>query len=285
MSQSSRMKAQQKSSASVWTTRKIVLLLLPIILVFATIIIGAMYHERIPVLDRATEEYMVSLATNADVAPGFSPALIYQCRKDGIYFCCAGTVYTGTNYGTQLITAEHIFRNEVSDGGKYGVRILRPMSADITLLVEDILSSSSMLEDNDIVVAKLGTTVKEIRNFSRFIGNTSQGKRFRFDVAVDGKPVTRMRSVLSGEIVAVLGAMETSSSKITKIFIVMNRRTLSGESGSGFVDDYGNLYVIHGSLGHDQAGLSEVATIFKKQIGTNELKGLTLVSGPVGPQK
>jgi hypothetical protein len=77
--------------------------------------------------------------------------------------------------------------------------------------------------------------------------------------------------------------MEFSSSVGAKMFIIINYESSSGESGGGYVDDYGNLYVIHGCISRDEHW-KEVAEIYKKQIGANELKGFTLLSGPIGPR-
>ena len=63
------------------------------------------------------------------------------------------------------------------------------------------------------------------------------------------------------------------------VFILIECRSVAGESGSGFVDSRGGLWVLHAAPHPDDERqiLEEGVRMTGKQI-----KGLTLVSGPIG---
>ncbi|MEO8638094.1 MAG: hypothetical protein ABI430_04310 [Candidatus Taylorbacteria bacterium] len=196
------------------------------------------------------EEYIIRKVSKDPLKSRFTPVLIYRVLggETGT-FAGSGSLFAGS-HGIQVITAEHLFGKKLGDQ-IFAVRKLRPYETDATHGIESILNTGSQIADvggqsPDIIVLKAGQA-KTIRCFSEETLDlrTSPMELHRIDQTII------LTSLVSDEKVRVLGtAMSLRDGKGVQ-YSVLEYASNSGESGTGFVDEDDNLFVLKGSATGD----------------------------------
>lgn len=204
--------------------------------------------EKVPVRHHMTntevENYIVKQISSDHISSRYSPVLIYRIIDGKAFFTGSGTYTVASGNGRQIITAEHLFStNEVDN--PIGVRFVRPMQTNVTELFDKVIFSSKDFNGLDLAFATLTTTATNvIKNFSILPKRKSGYVGTADHVTLQsGKNLSRLRSLVTGKWHSVVGApMESEQGKGMGISI--NGFFVEGESGSGFVDEDDNLYVL-----------------------------------------
>jgi len=231
------------------------------------------------------ESYIRSQITQKDVAPGFEPAFIYFKRPNmtNEMFCCVGTIFSDKNSVIQIATAEHVFRTDIHSSQILSVRTLRQKMNPPVAYINRIIATGKELggpdhDERDIVVASLGSEPVVLKPYSGFLYNEI-GQNFWGNVVIGKTKITRLRSLLSGEYVNTLGYVQSRQGTNISNFVLIEKHVRQGESGTGYVDDFGGLWVVHSGT-EDK---NEEAEICKegKRITGRRITGVATVSGPL----
>lgn len=231
------------------------------------------------VMDRAAqapivvEDYIVAKTTRDEISSQWTPVMLYVVTKDrarGKHFGC-GTFYTSTE-GELVITCEHLF--PVSEGVQdVAFRKLRPFESDITHGIEKVLWKGDAIAPGtkpDVVVLKVGD-IQPIQFYSHQpieVWSETQAFRLLSDPIV-------LTSLISGEKVRLVGFAQSTMDQGV-LYGVIEYHSLSGESGTGFVDDNGSLFILKGTLTPDSDPTG----------GQIDVKGgLSFVYGPISVKK
>ena len=258
-----------------------------VVMLITIALVGIAYYfaTRPPGTEPEIESYIRSQLTQKDIAPGFEPAAIYF-RNPGMtneIFCCVGTIFRDTNHGVQIATAEHIFRTNIHSPKTLSVRALRgKMDPEVTY-VNRILATGRDLgganhDERDIVVASLGIRPVVLEPYSGFL-DSEIGQNFWGPVLIGKTKIPRMRSLLSGEYVNTLGYARRGEGTNGALFVLIEKHVRRGESGTGYVDDYGGLWVVHSGTDtrEEEAAICEEG----HRITGKDITGVATVSGPL----
>jgi len=229
------------------------------------------------------ETYVRSKLTQEDVVPGLVPAAIYFKRPDMAeeQFCCVGTLCPDSKGNPHIITAEHIFRTDIRSDQIMSVRALRGNMEPPVVYIGRIVATGKELgsgEERDIVIAALDLRPTAIKPYSTFLSD-EMAQSFWVDVVIGGKKIPRLRSLLSGEYVETVGYTRRGEEKTGAIFVVINCSARPGESGTGYVDDFGGLWVLHSGAGSKE--IENQACEESRRVTGKDITGISTVSGPL----
>lgn len=229
-----------------------------------------------------TEQYILAKLINQDVTPSAWPALIYKHaieNSPGV-FMATGTVLNEKNENPILFTAEHIFRTDHPVDRILSVKVLRAEEMP-TLYVREILGTSETLKGGDLLKCRLGTEPVIIKPFSKY-HKTEGGYNYWAPVEIGGDKIEWMLSVLSGEKAKTIGYYRRVVGDKSDNFVLIDYLVKPGESGTGFVDPKGGLWVVHG-MPVNQKTLVQVAEECYQRTGIR-IQYPCAVSGPLGGQ-
>ena len=274
-------KSPSSSNDAKAVTRASIMIVIGLLIVCA-FVSNSPHSDCLP--EQEIESHIRSIATQEEVTPGFEPAALYY-RRPGMpndKFLCLGTLFRDENHGAWIVTAEHVFRTDVNSPQTISVRTIRGHLSEPTIFINKIVASGTDLGklDNrpkDVVIASLGTTPVVLKPFSEFI-DSELNQHFWGEVKVGDKKITRLRSVLSGEYVDTIGYVRRGKESNGSIFVLIERHSRKGESGTGYVDDFGGLWTLHGG-----AENQETESAICRECKTLTGKDIHAVSGVSGP--
>lgn len=190
------------------------------------------------------EDYIVAKTTQRQVSSKLTPVMLYLISKDrkvAQHLGC-GTLYTGAQ-GEQVVTCEHLF--PIARGtNDVAFRKLRPLEKDITHGIEKILQKGEDLSTTgkpDVVVLGVGD-VQPIQFYSHQPQVWDETQK----LTIYDDPIT-LTSLISGEKVRLVGFADSVLDQGVA-YGVIEYRSIPGESGTGFIDDDGNLYVLKANV-------------------------------------
>jgi len=229
----------------------------------------------------AVESYVRSLVTTNVVLEGFRPAIIYYKRPDMLKeeYCCVGSLFYTPKTGPRIISSGHVFRHDIPTTQVLSVRALNGTMDPEVVYINQIIfsgegSSNSSDTKLDIFVATLSTTPVVLQPYSNFTDG-ELNTNYWGEVSVGNKKITTVRSILSGEVVNTLGYTKYEGGR----HIIVNRTSRRGESGTGFVDEYGGIWVLHAGPENQAANL--LIREEGRQLTGKNIVGVTALSGPV----
>ncbi len=232
---------------------------------------------------KALETRILSQMTTTNVSPSEYPAAIYQhnTKSGKNYFCGMGTAQFDENkHRWQLITAEHIFRNDINRKVILAVKIFRASKNPPILYVDGFIKTSKELNNNDIVILSLGNTPIVIGSFSNFTDELTV-TNFWAEVVIRDKKIPTLRSELSGKTVKTVGySQQKLSDGNYANFIMVDTEAVQGESGTGYIDAQNGLWVLHG--GPDEGSANEEMVRDCKKYTGQDISHLQMLSGPIG---
>jgi hypothetical protein len=183
-----------------------------------------------------------------------------------------------------VITAEHLFtkHKEVNYScQRYAVKVLREEGA---LITRNIVSAQPFFKDRagliDVAVCMVGQNRSvKIQPFSPFSGGGGKSESYSEHKLCVGDPEDKVvLSLVTGE-KATLLCMDEIPGASNAYYFLISYRSIPGESGTGFVDRRGNLYVLKGSI-IDKDVASVSANLKEMGVTTGDTKGYSLVAGP-----
>lgn len=104
-------------------------------------------------------------------------------------------------------------------------------------------------------------------------------QNFWADVVIEGKHISRLRSLVSGEYVETVGYARRGKEETGAVFVLINRSARAGESGTGYVDDFGGLWVLHSGAGSKETE-KQICEEGRRMAG-KDITGISSVSGPL----
>jgi hypothetical protein len=223
------------------------------------------------------EQMIRNRLTERELSEYYRPAAIYYKPDKGVEwrYCCVGTICRETNV-LKFITSEHVFRTDAAGRQAFKVVPFRERKGDRALYIEEILSSSKELRSQDIVIARLGDKPTYIEPFSDYVG--SEMNRCHWgEVSIGNRKVPLVTSLINGEKFQTVGYADRLGKDVA--FVVLDTRSLAGESGTGLIDEHGGLWVLHGKP--DSSTESSIIAECKTLSG-REIHSVTCISGPIG---
>ena len=193
------------------------------------------------------EDYIVAKTTKQQVSAQWTPVMLYALSEDqtkGRHLGC-GTFCVGSE-GEIVITSEHLF--PISKGTQcVAFRKLRPFESDITHSIHKVLLKGNDLAPGtnpDVVVLGVGD-IQPIQFYSHQLEEWSESQA----LSVLDDPIM-LTSLISGEKVRLVGLAESTIDRGVS-YGVIEYGSIRGESGTGFVDAEGNLFVLKGGAKPD----------------------------------
>lgn len=226
-------------------------------------------------MEESHEDIIARKVSSAPIKSKFTPVFVYRSLGgDSGVFAGSGSMYIGSQ-GEQIVTTEHFFLKELRDQIFVG-RKLRPLEAVASHGVEKILHRGRELtgvpgQVPDIIVLKTGGA-HPIRCFSD-LTLKSTNEHLVFSRIVSPYALT---SLISGKRVRVIGSATYDEGRGVT-YKVIEYESISGESGSGYVDANDDLYVLKASLREASSPAAEQAV--RKLLGSK--KAMSLVYGPL----
>ncbi len=191
-----------------------------------------------------------------------------------------GTVFRDEINGLQVITAEHILRQEVRGSQIFKIKILRGEIEPKEFFATKIIKTSKDFAENqqDAVIFSLGSEPVEFAPYSVF-NSQETAQPFWGDLDILGHKIPTLTSVLSEEKVNVLGFAKRVEGTHTSTFVIIDRGAMTGESGTGFIDSFDGLWVLHA-----ESDPKDTLAIMEEcwQLTGKRISGAATVSGPFG---
>lgn len=225
--------------------------------------------------------YVDAKVSQENVTPGFTPVLIFRVNslKKGsvnVASSTCGTAFVGRSGKWKVITAAHVFSKDYQNYF-YLFRRLRPHEQVATMGASSVMQISD--SDSDVAECEVGEP-QRIKGFSAIGGRIPENR------TVQGS----YRSLQEAGIVGFKSFVLTSvvSGKNAKIYAVSAKNYgdtfrwiigylgIGGESGTGFVDEHGRLYILSGGVSSETIPKDGRDTLKIPPEG----KGLSIVSGP-----
>lgn len=238
--------------------------ILPLIggLLVATVYLAAprAYPEGLnaKVLDRLSpdERRHAEATTARNVSDDFVPAVIVRFNPDtGLgSIVGSGTLLSGSN-GLQLATAAHVFRQDFGEAS-FLVRRLRPFDEICRFTVARFNPADTNLPDptavgNDAVLCQIeepkSLDLPKVRGLYDPKREELEGNGHNEITALEPQRQARLRSLVTGiptRVVAVFG--DETPGELTRCLVPLASQ--DGDSGRGFVDDEGSLYILKGQV-------------------------------------
>ncbi len=215
------------------------------------------------------------------VSSNREPVALYY-RRAGMsseQFCCVGTVFNYRDYGTVVMTSEHLFRTDLVGGQTIIIKPLRPSVHWPLFYMGRIVRTAADLGGNDAVMAKIGITHNIIQPFSPYVFSEA-GTNFYGDVVIKHTKIPTLRSLVSGKEVRTIGYCQQIIENNNQVFVMIDYPSRAGQSGTGFIDDHDGLWILHASPEPDIA-LPMLEECRKLSHVTN-VTAMSTVSGPFG---
>lgn len=222
------------------------------------------------------EDYIHSKLTEEEVTDNYIPVAIYRwLGGDQSVLCGIGSLTRGQKGPSYIVTAEHLISFE--DQQVFGYRILRPLEKSIDHGISCVIRRGQdlALEEGqrpDFVLLGIGKSVRIQCTKRVKIDGVSNG-----EVSIFEEPF-ELRSIVSGEVVRALGTSTVAEDNHAE-YTIIDYESVHGESGTGFVDESGQLFVLKGKV----LIAEEHMKIFRDHCG--DVKGFALVFGPLGFRK
>jgi len=228
-------------------------------------------------------KYVENKVCKKDVAPGFTPVMIFRLESlhngnvNPVAAAC-GTAFVGRNGEWKVTSAGHVFSKQNKGSYFYLFRLLRPYEKDPT---RGASSAVQIYDDNyDVVECTVGKPEK-IAGISAYGGDFSGNREWKGDYRpIEGAGIINFKSFELTSIV---------SGEHAKIFLVSTKNYgntfqwvigytgIIGESGTGFTDEHGWLYVLIGGM-----PLEALPKEWRGKLKIPpEQKALSVVSGPL----
>ncbi len=217
------------------------------------------------------ESIILGKLTRQPIKSRFTPVLIYYSLEgEKGALLGSGSLFVGTE-GEQIITSEHLFRKELGDK-ICAFRTLRPLEMQVTRGITKVLHRGVELkpgERPDVVILKTG----EVRLIPFYSDRT-------LDVPKENVRITKLNeikkvtSLISGKQARVI-AIAQSTYDAGAQYVLLEYSSISGESGTGFIDENDGLYVLKGIPGFSP----EDEAFVKKTLHTS--KKLSVAYGPL----
>ena len=193
----------------------------------------------------AAEGKLLKNALQTRIDPRFRPVLIYLYRGKGKrpQFIGAGTWFEGRG-GALVATAEHMLLKKFSKE-LFLFRFLCPDEHKITTGIQAVAYRNTDLKtppDVDMVILRVGDP-RTLPCFSEKAPEILEDfKGFKLDEldVGGGKKVKSLKSLTTGKEYPIVGATNEPPA------VLIGYESVSGESGSGFVDEFGSLYILSG---------------------------------------
>ncbi len=206
--------------------------------------------------DDSSEGYLLQHASVTPVHPLYRPVLIYRYRgnEKRAAYTLVGTWINGIN-GPVVVTVEHLllpkFSNEL-----FMVRFLSPDEHTATNGITKIACKNIQVgvpEDDDTLFLCIEpVTANRLPCLSKHReDNSYQMKSYFFnELDLGGRKVRHLKSLVTGEEYPIAGAVKSPQR------VLIRFKSQPGYSGTGFVDEYGSLYVLSGGTKEGYAMLS-----------------------------
>ena len=240
-----------------------------------------------------TLEYIKAKLSPEPISDVFQPVVIFQyndnevAKRGGVekvhcYLAGSGTLVRLSDGSYRVVTAEHLFsvhREANLACPKYMVMVLREKNAAIS---RDIVEAKPFFQDKpgvvDVAVCAIESGMStKITPFSPFHSGDVQTRSTIQHRLLEGKPEDLVvRSLVSGQEATLFCTIEIPGACNIN-YCLIDYHSVPGESGTGFVDRKGRLYVLKGTIVYGAVALNEQL----KKLGaiTSDRKAYSLVAG------
>ncbi|HEY9584102.1 MAG TPA: hypothetical protein VJI33_00770 [Candidatus Paceibacterota bacterium] len=224
--------------------------------VFCSLLMVIVASSRAVGADGKTNSYVNHIQTplpepfegllKANLVSGLFPAAIYTYSNGLVTFACVGTAFQSGASSFSVIVCEHIFPK--GEDLCYCIRIANKSSNNVVGFISKIELSSKDLKGCDAVVATIERGEKKIKGFSLLDAENNYAKiTFTNSVVISKMSVTNLRSLITGKPVKILGYGRRAGREERPLIAAESKNT-KGYSGSGYVDEHGRLFVLHGGM-------------------------------------
>jgi hypothetical protein len=186
-------------------------------------------------------------ALNHQIDSRYRPVLIHRCIEGDTskhpQYVAAGTSFIGKDGSLFVVTVEHLLQRNFSKD-LFVFRYLCPDVPKVTFGAASIAYRNidvGLPDDVDIVILKAGNP-NFLPCFSTLLNGVDHAANvFLFDnLEVGGRIIKNLTSLVTGKIYPVIGARSKPQS------ILIDFASREGQSGTGFIDEHGQLYVLSG---------------------------------------
>jgi hypothetical protein len=224
----------------------------------------------------------MSKASPKRVSDRYTPVLLYKVvGPNQAYFLGSGTFIHGAS-GDEVVTADHIFGKDAIHGDTaIGVKILQPMNDSITMFLGSVTEKS--IGGRDIAIAstqEASWPAPIISRYSLVAGSQTNLPGICTEVTlISGRKITKLQSLLTGKWYDIVGTVIEETPPGSAFPVCLNYDASHGESGEGFQDEEGSLYVAPTTESQHQPEWDQR----KKEINARykgKVDGVTTVYGP-----
>ena len=206
----------------------------------------SVYHEK----DQGEKDWedtaegrMIRGASQTPVDPMYRPVLIYRYRgTNRPAFTAVGTLFEDKNEPL-IITVNHLFAKKFSNE-LFVIRFLSPDAHTVTNGIESIVyrPADVGIPEVDVIFVRPGfpKLVECLSEKDDLKMETTKGFLFK-DVTISGKVTRKLKSLVTGKEYPVIGVAKNPQ------YILIEYGSKSGESGTGFTDEFGRFYILSGS--------------------------------------
>ncbi len=193
--------------------------------------------------DESVEGYLIQHASPTRVDDAYRPVLIYRYRgTNRAAFTAVGTWFEGTN-GPVVATVEHLLQPKFSNE-LFVIRFLSPDEHAATNGIVSVVCSAAeaglSAEEDVVFLRPKPESAQKLPCFSKRNDEVpSDMKVFFFDKLVaGGRTIRHIRSLVTGIEYPFAGATQSPQG------VVIRFPSKHGHSGTGFVDEYRQLYIL-----------------------------------------
>ena len=200
------------------------------------------------------EERLIQSSSPTRIDPRFRPVLIYLYKGVGSVpaFVGMGTQFEGKS-GPLVVTAEHMMPKKLKN--RFLIfRFLSPDAKKSDSGVHEIAYKNVDLgisTNTDVLFVRQGHP-EVMEGFSNKSADTTEVRKGYLyeNVEVEGRVVKTLKSLVNGKEYSVIGVSNDPT------YILISYDSQRGESGTGFIDEYGRLYVLSGSSRNPGSSIS-----------------------------
>ncbi|MFA5935163.1 MAG: hypothetical protein WC827_04755 [Candidatus Paceibacterota bacterium] len=180
----------------------------------------------------------------------FTPVFIYRVFNDNrSEFAGSGSLFSKGGKG-QIVTAEHLFKKQYQinfyvyrpakdNSGPYHIKCIKDTGYEIAR------------ERADVAILETGSAKRIIRGFSEY--KTPEFDLEEMDYKDNNKTLTCLVSGRKARIIATAKKKGGYGNGVT--YTIIDYESKAGDSGSGFVDENDNIYVLKGSLSDEKQSI------------------------------
>ena len=215
---------------------------------FMTLMIGVVSASERPIDVRLFEEYLTKPVgfecAGVDQVYLFSLAFDDVKYKKNMKYLGAGVMIERDDNFAQVLTAKHI----IDAAQKKAILVLQARDAGKeSFYYHGILIESTEKDFALIAVGKSGFNLVDKREVKEYLSRRHVQIEPKRVLSTDPyRSITHLRSINSAKSHRVLGRfieVELATGKRSD-FIILNKKSFPGESGSCFIDEHNNLYVL-----------------------------------------